>query len=84
MIDLSGIMTAIVTPLNPDRTVNEEQLEKLIEFQLANKVHSILALGGTRVYRTDRCRTPASGGSDGKMCEQAGSRGHRQSGDRYW
>lgn len=50
MIDLSGIMTAIVTPLNEDRTLNEEQLKNLIEFQLANKVHSILALGGTGEY----------------------------------
>ena len=50
MIDLSGLMTAIVTPLNEDRTLNEEQLKNLIEFQLANKVHSILALGGTGEY----------------------------------
>lgn len=50
MIDLSGIMTAIVTPLNEDRTLNEAQLKDLIEFQIKNKVHSILALGGTGEY----------------------------------
>ena len=46
MIDLSGIMTAIVTPLNADRTLNREQLKNLIDFQIKNGVHSILALGG--------------------------------------
>lgn len=50
MIDLSGIMTAIVTPLNADRSLNEEQLKKLIDFQIDNKVQSILALGGTGEY----------------------------------
>lgn len=50
MIDLSGIMTAIVTPLNEDRSLNEAQLKKLIDFQIENKVHSILALGGTGEY----------------------------------
>lgn len=34
MIDLSGIMTAIVTPLNADRTLNREQLKNLIDFQI--------------------------------------------------
>ncbi len=38
MIDLSGIMTAIVTPLNADRSLNEEQLHKLIDFQIDHKV----------------------------------------------
>lgn len=50
MIDLSGIMTAIVTPLNEDRSLNEEQLKKLIDFQIKNEVQSILALGGTGEY----------------------------------
>lgn len=50
MIDLSGIMTAIVTPLNADRTLNREQLKNLIDFQIKNGVHSILALGGTGEY----------------------------------
>ncbi len=50
MIDLSGIMTAIVTPLNEDRSLNEEQLEKLIYFQIDHGVQSILALGGTGEY----------------------------------
>jgi len=50
MIDLSGIMSAVVTPINEDRTVNEEQLKKLLDFQLENGIHSILALGGTGEY----------------------------------
>lgn len=50
MIDLSGIMTAIVTPLNADRSLNEEQLKKLIDFQIDHKVQSLLALGGTGEY----------------------------------
>lgn len=50
MIDLSGIMSAIVTPLNADRTINEEQLKKLIDFQIDNGIHSILAIGGTGEY----------------------------------
>lgn len=50
MIDLSGIMTAIVTPLNADRSLNEEQLHKLIDFQIDHKVQSILVLGGTGEY----------------------------------
>lgn len=50
MINLSGIMTAIVTPLNADRSLNEEQLKKLIDFQIENQVQSILALGGTGEY----------------------------------
>ena len=50
MIDLSGIMTAIVTPLNADRSLNEGQLHKLIDFQIDHKVQSILVLGGTGEY----------------------------------
>ena len=51
MIDLSGIMTAIVTPLNADgATLNKGELKALIDFQIENGVQSILALGGTGEY----------------------------------
>lgn len=42
-----GIMTALITPMKADGTVNEECLVKVIEDQLAHGVHSLLALGGT-------------------------------------
>lgn len=45
-----GIMTALVTPLNKDGTVNEENLRNLIRFQLKEKVDSLLVLGGTGEY----------------------------------
>lgn len=45
-----GIMTALITPVNEDGTVNEKQLRKVIQFQLKNDVHSILVLGGTGEY----------------------------------
>jgi len=50
MLDLHGIMTAIVTPLNADNTINEEELKNLIDFQIKNGVHCLLALGGTGEY----------------------------------
>lgn len=42
-----GIMTALVTPVNPDGTINEAELVRVIEDQIAHGVHSLLALGGT-------------------------------------
>lgn len=45
-----GIMTALITPVNEDGTVNEEQLRNIIQFQLKNDVNSILILGGTGEY----------------------------------
>ncbi|MCI8423778.1 MAG: 4-hydroxy-tetrahydrodipicolinate synthase [Lawsonibacter sp.] len=50
MMELNGIMTALVTPLNPDGTVNEQALIELIDYQIAHKVHSLLLLGGTGEY----------------------------------
>ncbi|KIL39134.1 hypothetical protein SD70_22160 [Gordoniibacillus kamchatkensis] len=45
-----GIMTALVTPIREDGSVNEEQLRRLIRFQIDNAVSSILMLGGTGEY----------------------------------
>lgn len=50
MIDLKGIMTALVTPLNEDGTVDESGLKELIDYQIAHGVHSLLLLGGTGEY----------------------------------
>lgn len=60
MIDLKGIMTALVTPLNEDSTVDEAGLKSLIDYQIAHGVHSLLLLGGTGEYTSltmvERCR----------------------------
>ncbi|MGM9662563.1 MAG: 4-hydroxy-tetrahydrodipicolinate synthase [Oscillospiraceae bacterium] len=45
-----GIMTALVTPLTCENTVDVPKLEKLIDFQLANGVKGLLILGGTGEY----------------------------------
>ena len=50
MLDLSGIMTALITPLNSDGTVDETALSQLIDYQIAHKVDSLLLLGGTGEY----------------------------------
>ena len=50
MLKLDGIMTALVTPLNSDGTVDEQTLTALIDYQIAHKVHSLLLLGGTGEY----------------------------------
>lgn len=42
-----GIMTALVTPVNPDMTLNKEVLIRVIEDQLSHGIHSFCALGGT-------------------------------------
>lgn len=45
-----GIMTALVTPLTEENTVDVPKLEKLIDFQLENGVKGLLILGGTGEY----------------------------------
>jgi len=45
-----GIMTALITPLNEEKKVDKESLEKLIEYQINNNVNSLLILGGTGEY----------------------------------
>ena len=44
----TGIMPALVTPLNEDnKTVNEEVAKKLIEFQMSQGANGFYVLGGT-------------------------------------
>ena len=50
MIKLEGIMTALVTPMNEDGTVNERELKSLIDYQIERKVGSLLILGCTGEY----------------------------------
>ncbi|EOS69268.1 dihydrodipicolinate synthase [Lachnospiraceae bacterium MD308] len=50
MIKLEGIMTALVTPMNEDGMVNEQELKSLIDYQIERKVGSLLILGGTGEY----------------------------------
>lgn len=50
MMELKGIMTALVTPLNKDGTVDEKGLSDLIDYQIGHGVHSLLLLGGTGEY----------------------------------
>ncbi len=50
MIKLEGIMTALVTPMHEDGTVNEQELKSLIDYQIERKVGSLLILGGTGEY----------------------------------
>lgn len=50
MMELKGIMTALVTPLKADGTVDEQELIKLIDYQIDHKVDSLLLLGGTGEY----------------------------------
>lgn len=50
LLNLEGIMTALVTPLDADGSVNEDNLRNLIQFQMNKGVHSILVLGGTGEY----------------------------------
>ncbi|MDR2939191.1 MAG: dihydrodipicolinate synthase family protein, partial [Clostridiales bacterium] len=42
-----GSGVAIVTPFNEDRSVNFEELKKLIEFQIENKTDAIIICGTT-------------------------------------
>lgn len=49
-MDIKGIITAIVTPLTEQYTINEEVLEELINFQIERGVSGLLVLGGTGEY----------------------------------
>ena len=44
---LYGIVPALITPLNQDRTLDVASLERLIEHLLAGGVHGIFAAGMT-------------------------------------
>jgi len=42
-----GVFTAIVTPFNEDKSINKEQLKKLIDFNIENGVSGIVPMGTT-------------------------------------
>ncbi len=44
---LTGCTTALITPFRQDLTIDEEGLERLIEFQVSNGVAGVLAVGTT-------------------------------------
>ena len=50
MKQYTGIMTALVTPLTKENTIDESKLKKLIDFQIEKGVSSLLILGGTGEY----------------------------------
>lgn len=43
----TGSGVALITPFNPDMTVNYDELERLIEFQIANGTDAIITCGTT-------------------------------------
>lgn len=43
----SGSMVALVTPMRADGAVDNDALERLVEFQIANGTHAIVAVGTT-------------------------------------
>jgi 4-hydroxy-tetrahydrodipicolinate synthase len=42
-----GVFTAIVTPFNKNKTINEEDLKKLVDFNIENGVSGIVPMGTT-------------------------------------
>lgn len=46
----SGIMTALVTPLDENGLVDQQGFKALVQDQLKNNIHSLLVLGGTGEY----------------------------------
>jgi len=48
--DIRGLFTAIVTPLNVDRSIDFDGLRKLVRFQLASGASGIVPIGGTGEY----------------------------------
>ncbi len=49
-MDLTGITSAIVTPLTEEYTVDEAAMKRLIDFQIERGINSLLVLGGTGEY----------------------------------
>ena len=45
--ELTGVYTALVTPMRQDQTVDYETLEKFIEFQIDKGIHGLVSLGST-------------------------------------
>ena len=46
MLNIKGIITALVTPFNEDGTVNYDKLNELIQDQVSNNIETII-IGGT-------------------------------------
>jgi 4-hydroxy-tetrahydrodipicolinate synthase len=44
---LQGVFTAIVTPFNEDKSINEEELKRLVDFNIENGVSGIVPMGTT-------------------------------------
>jgi len=42
-----GVFTALVTPFNEDKSINEEDLKKLVDFNIENGVSGIVPMGTT-------------------------------------
>lgn len=49
-MDLNGIITALVTPLDSKNRLIEEKMEHLVELQINSGIHGLLPLGGTGEY----------------------------------
>ncbi|NYB75257.1 4-hydroxy-tetrahydrodipicolinate synthase [Sedimentibacter hydroxybenzoicus DSM 7310] len=49
-MNLTGIMSAIVTPLTEAYTIDESAMKRLIDFQIERGINSLLVLGGTGEY----------------------------------
>ncbi|HRX27098.1 MAG TPA: dihydrodipicolinate synthase family protein, partial [Aminivibrio sp.] len=45
MIDIHGVIPALVTPMNPDESVNEKELRNQIRRQIAAGVHGLFVFG---------------------------------------
>ena len=54
----TGAAVALVTPFNPDMSVNYEELEKLIEFQITSGTDAIVTCGTTGEAATTPWSSP--------------------------
>lgn len=46
----SGLATALVTPFTEDNVIDDEKLEKLVNWQIENGIQGLLVLGGSGEY----------------------------------
>ena len=49
-VNLDGVMNAMITPMSASGSVDIPKIAPLVEHQIENGVHSLLALGGTGEY----------------------------------
>lgn len=87
MHNLSGSIVALVTPMRADGAVDNEALDKLVEFQIANGTNAIVAVGTTgesptlsvtehigvikRVVQTTKGRIPVIAGTGANATTEA-------------